>query len=215
MATMEQSDGRRRFEQYRLASGLSKESEEHQISTLLYCLGEDSEDVLDLTKISAEDRKKYEKVLSQFDNFFKVRKNIIFERSRFNRRNQSSDESAEQYITCLHQLADNCEYGEMKDEMIRDRLVVGIKDQTLSECLQMEPDLTLDKAKKMVRQREAVKEQQVILKGSTEGEKSLEVVKTRRRQPTGRSQVGPRATTSQICKRCSGELRPGSTNVAY
>ena len=103
----------------------------------------------------------------------------------------------------------------MKDEMIRDRLVVGIKDQTLSECLQMEPDLTLDKAKKMVRQREAVKEQQVILKGSTEGEKSLEVVKTRRRQPTGRSQVGPRATTSQICKRCSGELRPGSTNVAY
>ena len=94
MATMEQSDGRRRFEQYRLASGLSKESEEHQISTLLYCLGEDSEDVLDLTKISAEDRKKYEKVLSQFDNFFKVRKNVIFERSRFNRRNQSSDESA-------------------------------------------------------------------------------------------------------------------------
>ena len=33
---------------------------------------------------------------------------------------------------------------------VRDCLVVGIKDQTLSERLQMEPDLTLDKAKKMV-----------------------------------------------------------------
>ncbi len=37
--------------------------------------------------------------------------------------------------------------------MIWDRLVVG------TERLQMEPDLTLEKAKKLVRQREAVKQQ--------------------------------------------------------
>ena len=35
----------------------------------------------------------------------------------------------------------------MKDELIRDRLVVGIRDLALSERLQLEPDLTLDKAK--------------------------------------------------------------------
>ena len=37
---------RRWFEQFCVASGLSKEDEEHQVSTLLYCLGEDADDVL-------------------------------------------------------------------------------------------------------------------------------------------------------------------------
>ena len=34
-----------RFEQYRLASGQSKEAQESQVSALLYCLGEDAKDV--------------------------------------------------------------------------------------------------------------------------------------------------------------------------
>ena len=50
--------------------------------------------------------------------------------------------------------------------MFRDRIVVGIRDSGLSERLQMDPDLTLDKAMKAVRQREAVKEQHQQLQGS-------------------------------------------------
>ena len=60
-------------------------------------------------------------------------------------------------------MADSCEFGVMKDELIRDRLVVGICDNALSERLQMEAELTLDKAKRLIRQREAVKEQQETL----------------------------------------------------
>ena len=59
--------------------------------------------------------------------------------------------------------------------MIRDRLVVGIRDHTLSERLQLDVALTLDKAKKMVRQREAVHEQGRELKGSGESS-TLEAV---------------------------------------
>ena len=39
--------------------------------------------------------------------------------------------------------------------MIRDRLVVGIRDTSLSERLQMDPDLTLENAKKTVWQKKA------------------------------------------------------------
>ena len=53
---------------------------------------------------------------------------------------------------------EHCKYGELKEEMIRDRLVVGIRDSNLSERLQIDDALTLEKAKKLVRQREAVKE---------------------------------------------------------
>ncbi len=48
--------------------------------------------------------------------------------------------------------------------MIRDRLVVGIRDNTLSEKLQMDSALTLESANKAIRQREAVHEQQITLK---------------------------------------------------
>ena len=40
----------------------------------------------------------------------------------------------------------------MKDEVIRDKLVIGIRDKSLSESLQMEAELTLDKAKQFIRQ---------------------------------------------------------------
>ena len=147
---------KQRFEQFRVASGLSDKSDERQASTLLYCLGADAEDVLLTTNITTEHRKKYQKVLEKFDEFFAVRRNVIFERARFNKRTQQQGESAEDYITVLHQLADTCEYGDLKEEMIRDCLVVGIRDEALFERLQMESDLTLEKAKKLIRQREAV-----------------------------------------------------------
>ena len=65
-------------------------------------------------------------------------------------------ESVEQYIASLKGLAEDCQYGHLKEEMNRDRIVVGIRDSSLSERLQMDPDPTLEKAKAMVRQWEAV-----------------------------------------------------------
>ena len=51
--------------------------------------------------------------------------------------------------------------------MIRDRLVVGIRDHRLSERLQLDLELTLEKAKKAIRQSGAVQGQQHKLKGAT------------------------------------------------
>ena len=50
---------KRRFQQFQSASGLSSESEERQISTLLYCMGETAEDTLSSTGISSEGKKKF------------------------------------------------------------------------------------------------------------------------------------------------------------
>ncbi len=88
------------------------------------------------------------------DGFFKVRHNVIFERARFNMRNQLPGEAAEKYIA---ELADNCNFGNFREELIRDRLVVGILNQKTSQQLQMDPALTVEKAKKTIRQREAVR----------------------------------------------------------
>ena len=201
---------KRRFEPYRIA----KKIDECQASTLLYCLGPDSDDVLTTTRISDDDRKKYSKIIEKLDEYFKVRHNVIFERARFNRWNQQLGESADNYITALHQLAQGCEYGAMADELIRDRLVVGIRDESLSERLQIESKLTLEQAKKFIRQREAIHQQQSILKGSndTQGE-ALEPMYINKRIQGKRNntQQMPRPAIpmqAKYCRRCGKPSKP-------
>uniref|UniRef100_A0A1X7VHF5 Uncharacterized protein n=1 Tax=Amphimedon queenslandica TaxID=400682 RepID=A0A1X7VHF5_AMPQE len=72
------------FEQFRVASGLNDEAGEKQVSTLLYAIGEDVEDTLTSMNPSADWSKDFGKVIKKFDDFLKVRKNIIFKRARFN-----------------------------------------------------------------------------------------------------------------------------------
>ena len=69
------------------------------------------------------------------------------------------------FITALYTLAEHCGYGGLHDEMIRDRIVVGIRNSKLSEKLQLDPDLTLASAITQVRQSEAVKLQQSVIRG--------------------------------------------------
>ena len=45
---------KRRFEQFRVASGLSDKSDKRQANMLLYCLGADAEDILSTTNILTE-----------------------------------------------------------------------------------------------------------------------------------------------------------------
>lgn len=48
--------------------------------------------------------------------------------------------------------------------MIRDRLVIGLADMLLSEQMQLDEDLALERAIEMARQSEEVKRQQITLR---------------------------------------------------
>lgn len=157
-----------RFERFRSASGLKLRDEETQVSTFLYTMGEKSEDIMTTFNLSVDNAKKYDHVKEKFENYFIKRRNTIFERAKFNTRKQEPGESVDSFITDLYCLAKYCNYGTLHDEMIRDRLVVGLLDSRLSEKLQMDSELTLEKAVTSSRQSELVKKQQSVVRG-TEG----------------------------------------------
>ena len=64
-----------------------------------------------------------------------MRKNVIIEHTKFNKRSQLPDEPVKQFITSLYNLAADCNFGELKDKLIRDRIVVRIRDTSMSERL--------------------------------------------------------------------------------
>jgi hypothetical protein len=61
-------------------------------------MGEEAETVLASTNIKEDEKAAYTSVVGKFDCYFKVRKNVIFERARFNRRVQGKSEPVEQFI---------------------------------------------------------------------------------------------------------------------
>lgn len=189
-----------RWERYRVISGLHKQDADTQINTFLYAMGSEAEDILVSLQLSDEEAKDYDKLKSSFEKHFIPRRNVIFERARFNQRSQMEHEAIEEFVTDLHRLAASCDFGSLKDELIRDRLVVGLRDKNLSEKLQLDANLTLEKAVNTARQSEAVKGQQSVLHGSEPSTIApvLDAVTQRPTQRTDSSQANRRAAPRQF-----------------
>lgn len=192
----------RRFERYRLVSGLNKKDGEIQVNSLLYCMGDKADDIWLSFKLTAADQKDYDKVSEAFSKFFQVKKNVIYERAKFNRRVQREGESMDSFITSLHALAATCDYGDLREEFIRDRIVVGILNQKLGEEMQLKSDLTLKTATDFAREDEHVRKQQQDLKNES-ALKSADIEAVNARQRFQRK--CPRCARSHPPRRCPAE----------
>ena len=53
------------------------------------------------------------------------------------------------YVSELRKLSEFCEYGETLEDMLCDRLVCGLAERRVQQCLLVEGDLTLEKALKI------------------------------------------------------------------
>ena len=197
----------RRFERFRQASGLFEKSEEVQVNTLLYSMGDEADDILSTFGLTDTQKKEYKTIKDKFFEFFIAKRNIVYERAKFNRRKQEDNESVDGFVTDLYNLAEHCNYGTLHDELIRDRIVVGIRDLALSEKLQIIEDLTLTKALNMARQWEAVKKQQDVIRDTSADVDNVQKENKQRRQSKGYSNteaLRPSLQHSQQSTRSTG-----------
>ncbi|UYV60928.1 hypothetical protein LAZ67_1002859 [Cordylochernes scorpioides] len=201
---------RKRFERYLVVSGMKKKEEADKIDLFMYLMGDRADDIFRTFKFEKEEEAtKIDSVLKAFDSHFCVRKNIIYERAKFNSRIQEDREPVDEFITSLHKLADSCEFEGLHEQLIRDRIVVGVSDKALSERMQLDSELTLEKAVKMVRQQEAVRQQQVDLQRPSTSQKVNQVKFNSKKQSPKQQQQPSRkkdksAKTRSRCPKCGG-----------
>lgn len=129
----------RHFERFRSASGLSEKDKVVQVNTLLYSIGDEADDIFRSFKLLEGDQKKYNVVKAKFDQHFVKKRNVIYERAKLNLRKQNEGESVDSFVAALYALAEHCSYNALHDEMIRDRLVVGLRYQRSSSSMQILP----------------------------------------------------------------------------
>ena len=128
-------------------------------------MGDKAEDVFLSFTLTDAEKKKIDVVLQRFEDHFIVKRNVIYERTKFNTRFQNEGETVDDFITAFYPLAEHCNFGPLHDELIRDRIVVGVNDRQLSQKLQLVTALTLEKAITITRNYGAVKTQEEDLRG--------------------------------------------------
>uniref|UniRef100_A0AAV2KQF7 ribonuclease H n=1 Tax=Knipowitschia caucasica TaxID=637954 RepID=A0AAV2KQF7_KNICA len=156
----EWSDWKQRFQRFRVATRLNKEDGEVQVSSLIYAMGPEAENIFKAFTFAEDaDKEKFDVVLGKYDEYFYPKRNVIHERACFHQRVQRPGEKAEMFIRALYELSEHCDFGAQREEHIRDRIVVGISDKEMSRKLQLETQLTLSQTIQAVRQSEEVTRQ--------------------------------------------------------
>jgi len=201
----------KRFKQrvniYLMANGLNKKSDEVKVAIFLNLIGEEGIDIYNNFGLSEEEKNKYDEVIRKFDEYLLPKKNIIYERFIFYKRTQEPNEPVDNFVKELKKLAKNCEFGDEQD-MIRDRLVLGIADLAVQEKLLSITDLKLDKAIEICRAKEMLKERIKTVQEEKAVEKVEKKYMTKTRTKNQKVQKKPEIkeeTGSEAfqCKRCN------------
>ena len=144
------ADNWKRFKQvfglYFLAIGADSKLDTQKIAIFLTVAGNEAVYVYNTFQFTEEEKDKYDKLIQKFDAYCYPKQNETNERYVFRSRHQREGESIEQWVIDLTNMTQNCNFGTLRDGMIRDQIVIGTIDVKVKESLLRETDLTFDKA---------------------------------------------------------------------
>ncbi len=118
---------------------LGKKEKTVQVGVLCSVMGGDCLKIMEsISTLTADDKKDPANILLALKTHFMPEPHVLFERYKFNIATQPENEQADQFLVRLRQLSETCEYGDLKDSLIRDRLVIGSHDQNSCDRLMRE-----------------------------------------------------------------------------
>ena len=172
------------------ATKLNAEASEVIVAALYHTMGRETREIA--RNLKFDNREDPSAVLQALKEHFVPKKNVTYERYVFNTSMQN-DEPIDMYINRLRQLAESCDFGDLKESLIRDRLVIGLSDNQTRERLLREDDLTLNKCLQICRAAERTSKQMKAMVGVTDTVHRV-----------GKTSKSPKATNcaSKECKYC-------------
>ncbi|GBO23467.1 Transposon Ty3-I Gag-Pol polyprotein [Araneus ventricosus] len=194
-----------KLKNYLIASEKDKKPDGVKIAILLNLLGDEGTDIFNTFKSeNGKSVEKFDDVLEMFTNYCIPRRNVVFERFKFFSCSQQEGQQVDNYLTELKTLASTCDFGDQEKGLIRDRVVLGIRDMSLQERLQRESDLTLKKAAEFLRASEASKHQIESVKSAS---KVHEIQKNRDKNSKGIASYTKNSASNTVfnCQKCGKE----------
>ena len=172
---------KKEFQFFLVATETDKKDDKVKTSTLLTCIGQRSREVYyNFTFDDPADAMKYKTMIEKFDSHFCTKSNITFLRFKFFNVKQQENQPVDDFVNELRTKAQECEFLELTESLIRDRIVCGINNLKLQERLLREPDLTLDRAILLCKADEdTIKQTTEIQKHTGTAESKVDAIKTK------------------------------------
>lgn len=122
-------------------------NDEKKCASMMIGIGEEGLKAYEALDKPPADRYVWKKLLKHLDSMYEKKGNLIFDTFLFNRCDQKDQQSYKDYFLEVQELAKVCEFKGLKDRMIRDRIVAGIKNNEHREkaLLVNEEAATLEK----------------------------------------------------------------------
>ena len=164
-----------RLEQYFIANDISDASKKRAI--LLSVCGPTTYNLMrSLAAPVKPAQKTFEELCKLIEEHHHPKPSLIVSRFKFNSNYQKPGQSILTFVAELRKLAKHCVYAQTLDDMLRDRLVVGVQDENIQRRLLSEKELTLHKAVEIAHGMEVAKKNALDIqaaKGSTAQEDSI------------------------------------------
>ncbi|XP_048584107.1 uncharacterized protein LOC116603135 [Nematostella vectensis] len=158
-------------------------------ATLCTVMGPESKKIMNsLPTLTNADKKDPKRIIEGLRNYFVPQRNVLYERFVFNSATQKPSESVDEYVVRLRHLAKSCEFGDLKDSLIRDRIVIGTTDEGGRERLLRErPVPSLDKVVESLRAAEISRTHRQVISGKPYSSQAETIHHTDKRQPNRRN----------------------------
>ena len=191
-----------------MVTGLDQKSQAIRVATFRSVMGKDFLQIF-LNLNFGDEEITITSSLSALEDYFLPKRNVVYERYVFNSCIQTPEETVDGYVNRLRKLASSCQFGTLTEEMIRDRLVIGIQDTGTKARLLREKDLSLDKALDMCKSSEITNKQIKSLQHeSKQSNEELHLVqdksktKTKKPRPSNSNKSTKGSKKTWKCKFC-------------
>ncbi|XP_055527046.1 uncharacterized protein LOC129719680 [Wyeomyia smithii] len=193
------ADFRQAWDIYVIAAEIIEKSDMIKVALLKNFLGTDTVKVLN-TLLAAEAQATPAAILTALEGYCLPQVNGTYERYIFNTAMQQEEEDINKFVTRLRKLAKTWYYGQLKNSLIRDQIVVGIRSDDTRKALLKMANLDLTEAIDTCRAQKLVEDRMAMMKIKEEprdSETSAEVIakvniNTRKKYDT----------SGEVCKFC-------------
>jgi len=133
-----------KWRNYAIITNLERQATNYQVALLLHVMGDQALKVyIGFQFDTDEEARRVDQIILKFDEFAVGELNETY---MFNKRNQNEGETFENVLTNLRTMIKTCQFcNKCVSLMLRDRIVLGIRDNTTQQLLLREKDLTLEK----------------------------------------------------------------------
>ena len=172
------------WQDYEIATALNTADSNVRIASFLLVLGSDAFYIYRYLPLTEAEKKDLSKIQGALEAHFISVLNVTYftyERYVFGMCKQEPHENIEEHVTKLRKLRETCSFGDLRNDFIKDRLVLGVSDNGARAALLREAELTLNQAIDICRSREVTRQQLDAL-CKDEGETTINLLSRRFKQ---------------------------------